>query len=202
MGNPKGGEREDSWEANRLCESSMARPYSTDLRERVVEAINEGATRLEAAERFGVSVSQRCDGIRHGGRLGHLRPDPAGGAARRWTITPKRFLRWWRSKTTGRWTKSLWRCASTGYPEAAHRCFVFWSVTALRTKKVLHASEQEREDVARARRRWIREQGLFDSTHLVFIDETSVNTNMTRAYGRGLEGERVIGRVPSQPGRH
>jgi transposase len=90
----------------------------------------------------------------------------------------------------------LWRCASTGYPEAAHRCFVFWSVTALRTKKVLHASEQEREDVARARRRWIREQGLLDSTHLVFIDETSVNTNMTRAYGRGLEGERVIGRVP------
>ena len=35
----------------------MARPYSTDLRERVVEAVNEGATRLEAAERFGVSVS-------------------------------------------------------------------------------------------------------------------------------------------------
>jgi transposase len=34
------------------------------------------------------------------------------------------------------------------------------------------------------------------STHLVFIDETSVNTNMIRAYGRGLEGERVIGRVP------
>src|SRR6476620_8100643 len=63
-------------------------------------------------------------------------------------------------------------------------------------KKVLHASEQEREDVARARRRWIREQGLLDSTHLVVIDETSVNTNMIRAYGRGLEGERVIGRVP------
>jgi transposase len=35
----------------------MARPYSADLRERVVEAVNEGATRLEAAERFGVSVS-------------------------------------------------------------------------------------------------------------------------------------------------
>ena len=50
--------------------------------------------------------------------------------------------------------------------------------------------------MARARRRWIREQGLLDSTHLVFIDETSVNTNMTRAYARGLEGERVIGRVP------
>jgi len=35
----------------------MTRAYSSDLRERVVEAVNEGATRYEAAERFGVSVS-------------------------------------------------------------------------------------------------------------------------------------------------
>jgi hypothetical protein len=81
-------------------------------------------------------------------------------------------------------------------PGAARRCSAFWSVAVLHTKKALHASEQEREDVARARRRWIGEQGLLDSTHLVFIDEASVNTNLTRAYGRGLTGERVIGRVP------
>lgn len=56
-GIPKGGRREESPASIRLCESTMARPYSTDLRERVVEAVNEGATRLEAAERFGVSVS-------------------------------------------------------------------------------------------------------------------------------------------------
>ena len=50
--------------------------------------------------------------------------------------------------------------------------------------------------MARARRRWIREQGLLDTSHLVFLDETSVNTNMTRTYGRAARGERVIGRVP------
>ena len=50
--------------------------------------------------------------------------------------------------------------------------------------------------MARLRRRWIREQGLLDSSYLVFIDETSVNTNMTRLYGRGPRGERVTGRVP------
>ena len=50
--------------------------------------------------------------------------------------------------------------------------------------------------MARARRRWIREQGLLDSSRLVFIDETSVNTNMTRPCGRSRRGERVIGRVP------
>ena len=50
--------------------------------------------------------------------------------------------------------------------------------------------------MARARRRWIREQGLLDTTRLVFVDETSVNTNMTRLFGRAPRGERVIGRVP------
>ena len=40
------------------------------------------------------------------------------------------------------------------------------------------------------------QQGLLDSSRLIFIDETSVNTNMTRPCGRGRRGERVIGRVP------
>ncbi len=35
----------------------MARAYSSDLRERVIGEIEDGATRREAAERFGVSVA-------------------------------------------------------------------------------------------------------------------------------------------------
>ena len=81
----------------------------------------------------------------------------------------------------------LWRCTNAGFRAAARPCFGFWSATASLLKKVLHASEQERADVARARRRWMRKQGLLNSTHLVFIDETSVNTNMTRSYGRVQE---------------
>lgn len=50
--------------------------------------------------------------------------------------------------------------------------------------------------MVRARRRWIREQGLLDPTHLVFIDETSVNASMTRLWGRGPKGERVTGHAP------
>src|SRR5205823_11812516 len=38
------------------------------------------------------------------------------------------------------------------------------------------AQEQERADVVRARRRGMREQGIFDLAHLVFIDETADNT--------------------------
>jgi transposase len=64
------------------------------------------------------------------------------------------------------------------------------------SKKSLQAAERERADVARARRRWIREQGMLDPARLVFIDETAVTTNMARLRGRAPRGERVIGRVP------
>jgi len=37
---------------------------------------------------------------------------------------------------------------------------------------------------------------MLDSTRLVFIDETAVNTKMARLYGRCLRGKRLIGRVP------
>jgi hypothetical protein len=60
----------------------------------------------------------------------------------------------------------------------------------------LRAAEQERADVARARRRWMREQGKFDPARLVFIDETSANTKMVRLYGRCARGERLVGHVP------
>ena len=63
-------------------------------------------------------------------------------------------------------------------------------------KKTLYAAEQKRADVVRARRRWMREQGLFDPAKLVFIDETCTNTKMVRRCGRGPRGERLIGYAP------
>jgi hypothetical protein len=70
------------------------------------------------------------------------------------------------------------------------------SGTRSRSKKSLRAAEQERADVARARRRWMREQGLFDPARLVFIDETSANTKMVRLYGRCARGERLVDLEP------
>jgi transposase len=50
--------------------------------------------------------------------------------------------------------------------------------------------------VARARRRWMQEQGMFDPARLVFIDETAANTKMVRLSGRCPRGERLVARVP------
>ena len=63
-------------------------------------------------------------------------------------------------------------------------------------KKSLYAAEQHRADVARARRRWIREQGLLNPARLVFIDETATTTNMVRLRGRCARGMRLIGFAP------
>src|SRR6185369_11637415 len=87
-------------------------------------------------------------------------------------------------------------CASDGSKPAAARSGVFSTDTTSRSKKVLQAAERERADVARARRRWIREQGTLGPARLVFIDETAVSTNMVRLRGRAPRGVRLIGRVP------
>jgi len=63
-------------------------------------------------------------------------------------------------------------------------------------KKILHASEQERADVAEARERWRQDQPKLDPARLVFIDETGTTTNMVRTRGRSRRGTRLVGRVP------
>lgn len=50
--------------------------------------------------------------------------------------------------------------------------------------------------MAQARRRWARVQKRLDARRLVFIDETSANTRMTRACGRCPRGERLIAAAP------
>src|SRR5271170_3287991 len=92
--------------------------------------------------------------------------------------------------------RSWRRCASDGSPAAAARCGVSSSGTISASKKSLRAAEQQRADVARARRRWMRGQGMFDPARLVFIDETSTNTAMVRLRGRCPRGIRLIDHVP------
>ena len=67
---------------------------------------------------------------------------------------------------------------------------------ASRLKKSLRAAERQRADVARARRRWIREQGWLDTARLVFIDETAITTNMVRLNGWSACGERLVADAP------
>src|SRR3954447_13971647 len=63
-------------------------------------------------------------------------------------------------------------------------------------EKALKAAERDREDVAEARRAWRAELAGVDPARLVFIDETGIDTRMTRAYARAAKGQRAVGKVP------
>lgn len=62
----------------------------------------------------------------------------------------------------------------------------------------MRASEQDRPDVARARRTWRARQRRkgFDPARLVFLDEAGAKTNMTRLRGRAPRGERLHAKAP------
>jgi len=63
-------------------------------------------------------------------------------------------------------------------------------------KKTVHAAEQNREDVRQKREEWKEFQQSVDPAKLVFLDESGINTGMTRLYGRALKNQRVIDAVP------
>ena len=64
------------------------------------------------------------------------------------------------------------------------------------SKKILHAAEQDRPDVAAARAELRSEQPRLKAARLVFIDETAVTTKLTRLYGRAPVGKRLCAKVP------
>ena len=57
----------------------MARPYSRDLRERVVKAVDDGLPRRRAASLFKVAISTVVDWLRVWRESGSLSPKPMGG---------------------------------------------------------------------------------------------------------------------------
>ena len=58
----------------------MSKPYSLDLRERVVASVEAGASRHEAAERFEVSVSSAIRWVQRLVRYGSAAAKPIGGS--------------------------------------------------------------------------------------------------------------------------
>ena len=63
-------------------------------------------------------------------------------------------------------------------------------------EKTLRAAEQDRADVAERRASWHADLARIAPERLVFIDETGIDTRMTRAHGRAARGQRVPGKVP------
>jgi len=174
----------------------MPRAYSGDMRQRLIAEVESGASRRAAAEEFAVSASTAIIWVKCFRETGRCAAKPRGGS-----ISPLEehadFLLSLIEKepdlTLDEMVLTMRRHKILGSRTAVWRFFKRHKITF---KKKPARCGQERADVARARRRWMREQGMFDPAHLVFIDETAANTKMVRLSGRCPRGERLIGRVP------
>jgi transposase len=61
-------------------ERAMPKAYSGDLRERVIEAVEMGASRREAGERFEISASSSVRWLQRWHESGSAAPKPRGGS--------------------------------------------------------------------------------------------------------------------------
>ena len=174
----------------------MPKPYSWDLRERVIRAVEAGASRHEAAAAYDVSPSSAIRWVASWRRTGRIAAKPMGGKRsplethKRWllalvAVEPDLTLQEIRGKLRRR-----------GIVVSASSVWRFYDRHGISFKKTVHATEQDRGDVCAARARWKRQQPLLDTTKLVFIDETGTSTNMARLRGRCPRGERLVAKVP------
>ena len=175
----------------------MPRAYSTDLRRRVIEAVETGASRREAAELFEIDPSSAVRWLQCWNDTGRCTPKPHRGSVSPLEEFAEEILALVAEQpdlTLQETVVELGERRIRTSKSAVSRFFQRHEITF--KKKNLRAAEQQRTDVARARRRWVREQRLLDTNRLVFIDETAVTTKMVRLWGRSPRGVELIGRAP------
>jgi transposase len=176
----------------------MPMTYSSDLRERLMAAVTAAMSQNEAAEVFSVAIiSTAVKWMQRLRDTGSWEAKPRGGGASPLEQHKERILTVVSEQpdaTLKEIQAALHKRGIRTSKSALDRFLARHKIT--RKKKSLLAAEQKRKDVARARRKWIREQGLLDPAKLVFIDETAVNTNMVRLYGWAPCGVRLIDHVP------
>jgi len=175
----------------------MGKPYSEDLRRGILQAIETGHTYEEAADLCGVSVSSVSRFLTRWRNTGSVRPEKFGGY-KRYALEPyrRRIVRWVGAQPDITLSELQARLAEEKVVVSQTAIFRFLRHLEFTFKKSLRAAEQDRPDVAAARKAWFKMQARLDPKRLVFIDETSASTNMTRRYGRGTRGERLVCKVP------
>jgi transposase len=174
------------------------RPYSSDLRQRILAAVDahDGSIRW-IARVFRVSTSfivrllqrRRATGTidpqpHRGGPPPALGPDDLKRLAELVREQPDATLEQLKQRGGFRCSlKTLW--------------YALDRLGLTRKKKSRHAEERDRPDVPARRAEFRQEVGAIEPERLVFVDETGITTTMTPAYGRAPRGQRVVDSVPA-----
>lgn len=173
------------------------RPYSLDLRERIVAAIDRGEHSLrQIADLFVVDVSFVVRLLQRRRATGPIHPTPHGGGP-----TPKldaaavrRLRALVRKQPDATLAELRDRLGIPCHITTIARVLLRHRIT--RKKKTMHAQERDRPDVQARRALFTEELAAVGPEHLVFVDEFGATTAMARRYGRAPAGERVEASAP------
>ena len=179
----------------------MPKPLSNDLRCRLVECVEAGSSRREAAARFRTAASSAVNVLKLWKETGSVEPRPRGGYRHGKLKQHCEFI-----------LAIVERQHDITMPELAAELLdakgvkidpsnlsKFLIAQGLSFKKTLRASEQDRPELAKARAEWkdTRQPLMGALRHrLIFIDETGTTTKMTRLRGRSAKGERLNSKAP------
>jgi len=159
--------------------------------------VASGASRREAAELYEIAASTAVKWLQRLRETGSAAAKPRGGSTSPLEEHAAVILALVEERPDATYEEMLAALAARQIKSSRGALWRFFARHRItRKKKSLRAAEQKRADVAQARRRWIREQGLLDPARLVFVDETGVNTHMVRLYGHASRGERLVDHVP------
>ncbi len=172
-------------------------PYSNDLRERIVAAIDRREHSLrQIARLFSVSLSFIVRLLQRRRATESVQPKPHGGGP-----TPKldaaavrRLLALVRKQPDATLAELRDRLGIPCHIATIARVLRRHRIS--RKKKTLHAQERDRPEVQAQRAAFTERLAAVDPEHLVFVDEFGATTAMTRRYGRAPEGERVEAAAP------
>ena len=176
----------------------MPKPCSLDLRIRLLDAVIAGASRREAADCFDVSASSAVKWLQRWEETGSIAATPTGGS-----ISPLEEHADWllalisqqSDLTLDEIVAAMRKRRIAGSRSAVWRFFRRHNISF--KKNSVRGGAKARGRGPR-RRRWMREQGMFDPARLVFIDETCTNTAMVRLRGRAPRGARLVDYAPQR----
>jgi transposase len=177
------------------------RPYSENLRWRVVRAVSIGTPRADVATTFTVSVPTIERWLRQQRETGSLAPKPVPGPVAVKTAAlvaalPERLTA--HSDATLAEQCSWWREASGIRVSTATMSRALTRLGWTRKKKTLRASEQS----PTARATWRAEVAPIPAGDLVFVDETGSHLGYTPTHAWAPRGQRAYARAPRNPGEN
>ncbi|HSD62043.1 MAG TPA: helix-turn-helix domain-containing protein [Burkholderiales bacterium] len=175
------------------------RPYSTDLRERIVAAVERGEHSIrEIAYLFAVSLSFVVRLLQRYRRTGSLQPAPhAGGPTSKFDPPAvERLLQLVHDQPDATLAELRQRLGVCCHLSTLARILKKRRIT--RKKKTHHSQERDTPRVQAQRQAFDERMAGIDPARLVFVDETGATTALDRPYGRAPAGTRVEAATPGE----